>query len=299
MPVTNYFTIDGQMIGFKTVTGRKDFLTDSLGSVTAEVDQTGSTKTFEGRYKPYGGDLSSTGSRGNFGWVGSWGYRGTELSASSHYIRARHFSSLSCNWTSIDQFWPEEASYRYVDARATNVSDPSGMKPGLPFHDGRNYGCTSTPCCEYNTRYWLDQCKTTKNKFTCCASRVSRTICDSVEFFEKKCDCYPSPYLCVIAPALCDLERQLNKDNCRLGEAFDCQNSCMRWGHNVRRNPLWVRATFICKIFGESSTECCEASFRAEQKEYETCAETCLVGLAILPYFWRIRFGLDVLGCCK
>ena len=75
MPVTNYYTVDGQMIGYKDAGGRKDFLTDALGSVTAEVDQTGATKTFDGRYKPYGGDLSSSGTRGSYGWVGTWGYR--------------------------------------------------------------------------------------------------------------------------------------------------------------------------------------------------------------------------------
>ena len=53
-----YYTVDGQMIGYKDAAGRKDYLTDALGSVTAEVDQAGATKTFDGRYKPYGGDLT-------------------------------------------------------------------------------------------------------------------------------------------------------------------------------------------------------------------------------------------------
>ena len=64
MSVTNLYTIDGQMIGYKDAGGRKDFLTDNLGSVTAEIDQTGNTRSFEGRYKPYGETLSSTGARG-------------------------------------------------------------------------------------------------------------------------------------------------------------------------------------------------------------------------------------------
>ena len=122
-----YYTVDGQMIGYKDAGGRLDFLTDALGSVTAEVDQTGATKTFDGRYKPYGGDLSSTGTRGSYGWVGTWGYRGTGLSASSHYVRARHYSKTSGNWTTIDLLWPEQMPYGYANGRTTRTIDPSGL----------------------------------------------------------------------------------------------------------------------------------------------------------------------------
>ncbi len=127
MPVTNYYTVDGQMIGYKDAGGRKDFLTDALGSVTAEVDQTGATKTFDGRYKPYGGDLSSSGTRGSYGWVGTWGYRGPGLSAASHYVRARHYSKNSGNWNTTDQIWPIEHSYCYVNGRPNLLIDPDGL----------------------------------------------------------------------------------------------------------------------------------------------------------------------------
>ncbi len=129
MPVTNYYTIDGQMIGYKDASGRKDYLTDALGSVTAEVDQTGATKTFDGRYKPYGGDLSSNGTRGSYGWVGGWGYRGTGLSASSHYVRARHYSKSSGMWTTKDRIWPIESAFGYSDSNPVFRADPSGLKP--------------------------------------------------------------------------------------------------------------------------------------------------------------------------
>ncbi len=128
MPVTNYYTIDGQMVGYKDAGGRKDFLTDALGSVTAEIDQT-CAKTFDGRYKPYGGDLTTTGTRGKYGWIGSWGYRETGLSASSHYVRARHYSKTSGNWTTVDRLWPSEPTYSYVTNRIVSVADPSGLAP--------------------------------------------------------------------------------------------------------------------------------------------------------------------------
>ena len=127
-----YYTVDGQMIGYKDAAGRKDFLTDALGSVTAEVDQTGATKTFDGRYKPYGGDLSSTGTRGSYGWIGTWGYRKTGLSAPSHYVRARHYSQTSVNWTTIDPLWPNEIAYSYVRGAPTASSDYQGLQGALP-----------------------------------------------------------------------------------------------------------------------------------------------------------------------
>ena len=139
-----YYTVDGQMIGYKDAAGRKDFLTDALGSVTAEVDQTGATKTFDGRYKPYGGDLSSTGTRGSYGWVGTWGYRGTGLSASSHYVRARHYSKTSGNWLTEDRFWPSEMAYCYVDGRVTASIDPSGLLPSTII--GLLTGCAVYKC---------------------------------------------------------------------------------------------------------------------------------------------------------
>lgn len=122
-----YYTVDGQMIGYKNAGGRKDFLTDALGSVTAEVDQTGATKTFDGRYKPYGGDLSSTGTRGSYGWVGAWGYRGTGLSASSHYVRARHYSKASGAWCMVDPLWPNQSTYTYSSSMPTSRVDPTGL----------------------------------------------------------------------------------------------------------------------------------------------------------------------------
>jgi RHS repeat-associated protein len=136
MPVTNYDTIDGRMIGYHVGGVQKDFLTDALGSVTAEVDQTGNTKTFDGRYKPYGGDLSLTGTRGKYGWVGSWGYRETGLSASSQYVRARHFSQNSSPWTSVDSVWPNELPFAYVNGSPIMISDPTGSDPDLS-----NSGC--------------------------------------------------------------------------------------------------------------------------------------------------------------
>ena len=140
-----YYTIDGQIVGYKKSGARKDFLTDALGSVTAEVDQTGNTKTFDGRYQPYGGILSSAGSKGSFGWVGTWGYRETGLGGSSHYVRARHYSKTGGNWNTADKLWPIERPYLYVDNRqVTQYIDLTGMAPGTSIC-GESHDCSLDP----------------------------------------------------------------------------------------------------------------------------------------------------------
>jgi RHS repeat-associated protein len=120
-----YDTIDGRMIGYHASGVQKDFLTDALGSVTAEVDQA-CTKTFEGRYKPYGGNLSSPGSRGSFGWIGTWGYRETGLNSAGHYVRTRYYSKTSALWNSSDPEWPAERPYTYCNDRPSRAIDRSG-----------------------------------------------------------------------------------------------------------------------------------------------------------------------------
>ena len=136
-----YYTVDGQIVGYKKSGVRKDFLTDAFGSVTAEVDQTGNTKTFDGRYQPYGGTLSSSGSRGSFGWVGIWGYRDTSAFASNYYVRARHYSKTSGNWNTVDPIWPFQTSYQYGDGAPVSNIDPSGLDV-ISIGDA----CQPSPC---------------------------------------------------------------------------------------------------------------------------------------------------------
>jgi hypothetical protein len=85
LTTTEYFSVNGQIIGEKVGNSpRVDYLTDALGSVTATVDQTGHVIN-EYRYKPYGTQLSKTGSGPDpaFRWVGSLGYRQTGFDASA------------------------------------------------------------------------------------------------------------------------------------------------------------------------------------------------------------------------
>src|ERR1044072_2433939 len=104
MPVTNYYSVDGELIGEKPSGGsRVDYLTDALGSVTATLNQSAQVvNTY--RYKPYGSQLAKTGVGADpaFQWVGTQGYRPTGRKFSDTYVRARHYDSSTGRWTTKD-----------------------------------------------------------------------------------------------------------------------------------------------------------------------------------------------------
>ncbi|MCW5944135.1 MAG: hypothetical protein KIS66_18055 [Fimbriimonadaceae bacterium] len=128
MPVTNYRTVNGRMIGETTDGVRTDYLTDALGSVTATVDQSQNVlNTY--RYKPYGGLLAKTGSSPDpkFLWTGDTGSRTTGLAYSEQYNRARHYGSRQANWTSVDPLWPGESDYGYCKSNPLSKFDPNGL----------------------------------------------------------------------------------------------------------------------------------------------------------------------------
>src|SRR2546427_10334299 len=104
MAVTNYYTVNGQIIGQKTGTGaRVDYLTDALGSVIGTVNQSAAVvNTY--RYKPFGGLLAKTGAGADpaFQWVGQHGYRPTGKKWSDVYIRRRHYDTNPGRWIAGD-----------------------------------------------------------------------------------------------------------------------------------------------------------------------------------------------------
>ena len=143
MPMTErFYSVNGQMMGYESGGVKKDFLTDHLGSITAEIDQT-QTRTFDTRYSAYGRNNWSTGTGCGFGWVGSYGYRETGLFHMSHYVRARHYSYVTGGWSTVDPLWPGESAYGYVRGRTSRSVDPTGRnwrdcpKPN-PFEDAFN-----------------------------------------------------------------------------------------------------------------------------------------------------------------
>jgi len=128
MPMTErFYSVNGQMMGYESGGVKKDFLTDHLGSITAEIDQT-QTRTYDTRYSAYGRNNWSTGTGCGFGWVGSYGYRETGLFHMSHYVRARHYSYITGNWSTVDPLWPNESAFGYVRGLTNRSIDPSGEK---------------------------------------------------------------------------------------------------------------------------------------------------------------------------
>jgi RHS repeat-associated protein len=129
-----FYTMNSQMMAYDSGGVTKDFLTDHLGSITAEINQS-QTRTYDTRYSAYGRTNWSTGIGCGFGWVGSYGYRETGLFHMSHYVRARHYSYLTGAWSTVDQLWPDESAYEYVGGRSPKVSDRFGLQAGNPAGD--------------------------------------------------------------------------------------------------------------------------------------------------------------------
>ena len=136
MPVLNYYSLGGQIVGEKPSGGnRRDYLTDALGSVVGTVTSTGAVENTY-RYKPYGGLLARTGvaSDPSFLWVGSQGYRQTGKKYSDVYVRARHYSSDVGRWTTRDPIGYDDGwnQYGYVQGNPILLGDPSGKQAISP-----------------------------------------------------------------------------------------------------------------------------------------------------------------------
>ena len=51
----------------------------------------------------------------------------------SHYVRARHYSYVTGNWSTVDPLWPDESAYGYVGGKATFWDDQFGFGPGVTY----------------------------------------------------------------------------------------------------------------------------------------------------------------------
>lgn len=133
MGVTDYFTMNGALMGETGPNGTMYYHTDALGSVTMTTDQSSNVlNTY--RYKPYGTQLSKTGTAPDpkFTWVGSLGYRTTGLSHSEYYVRARHYGKGEGTWVTVPPLTENRGRpFAYVLGMATTIADPSGL-PAIP-----------------------------------------------------------------------------------------------------------------------------------------------------------------------
>ncbi|ARU41293.1 hypothetical protein CCB80_09160 [Armatimonadetes bacterium Uphvl-Ar1] len=132
MGVTNYFSVDGEVIAESGASGYLSYHRDNLGSVCATLDSSGAL-VHQYQYKPFGELWSATGAGAQdrrLQWCGSWGYSAIALTRKflSYYVRARHYAAILGNWTSVDPLWPSEMAYGYVENRVMTGVDYWGMK---------------------------------------------------------------------------------------------------------------------------------------------------------------------------
>ncbi len=127
---TNFITSHGMIWGEISDTGvTRSYGHDALGSVTETFVNGALENTY--RYTPYGSLLAKTGTAPDpsFLWNGGSGYRATGLVNSDFYVRRRHFSRNTAQWTTVDPVWPSEPPFNYAGSNTTTRVDPSGLWP--------------------------------------------------------------------------------------------------------------------------------------------------------------------------
>jgi RHS repeat-associated protein len=136
MPTTSYITANGMMLGEVTNGIMRNYGTDALGSVVQTYSNGALENTYA--YKPYGATLAKTGTAADpsFLWNGGSGYRAASPSATSYYVRRRHFSTAQSQWSTSDPAWPQQHAYGYSLGRPVVLRDPSGL-----FPQACNYNC--------------------------------------------------------------------------------------------------------------------------------------------------------------
>jgi len=125
MPVTNYLTVDGEILSEVRDTTTRDYVPDPLGSTLLLLD---TTQTITDRFDwwPYGELRSHTGSSATpFGYVGTMGYYADQVS-DRLYVRARYLRPQTGRWQTVDPLWPEQNAYEYAYAAPTTYVDDTG-----------------------------------------------------------------------------------------------------------------------------------------------------------------------------
>jgi len=172
MPVTNYYTVNGEIIGEQT-TGQEriDYLTDPLGNVTATIDQNAKVLN-RYTYKPFGEVLSKEGTAPDpkFLWVGAHGYRQTGKKYADVYIRKRTYDTSGGRWTSRDPLWPRQPAYNYGKSNPVVMIDVLGMLPMIADNRLAVICWTKKPISACQILNGLDE--EAKNKIRRCAVTV-------------------------------------------------------------------------------------------------------------------------------
>jgi len=118
MPVTNYYTVDGEIVGESTGSTVINYATDALGSVTGTLVGGQLQNTYV--YKPYGSLLAQTytGSAPTLKWVGNLGYRPTSRALTDYDAEQRYVATSTGRWASAaPTLWPSDSAYTFASCR--------------------------------------------------------------------------------------------------------------------------------------------------------------------------------------
>lgn len=292
MAVTNYYTMDGEIVGEKTGAGaRVDYLTDALGSVVGTVNQSAQVvNTY--RYKPFGGLLAKTGVGNDpaFQWVGNQGYRNTGKKWSDVYVRARHDDTVTGRWTTADRLWPTEPAYIYCNDQPITVVDRSGLRVvkddqiGIGGIRGADCGLWIGGPCDYARSHNYGD-PSVAGTVVCCNGKA-----------------YPCALGTGSGNAKCVTECVLEHEHIHLDQV-----NCPPCGFSIAQFKIpWLPAYFECDAYRASATcllrrrnDCCanlvlnKAECEAEYKKAmcAVCWELrCLEKSGFCPIdFWRFR----------
>ena len=129
MSVVTYTTFNGMIVGENRAGALHDYMSDSLGSTYALIDDT-QTMTDTFTYWPYGEIMAQTGTTDTpFTFCGPRGYYYDSISA-LNYVRARYFTSALGKWMTVDPRWPHYTNaYGYCLNNPLIFADPSGRYP--------------------------------------------------------------------------------------------------------------------------------------------------------------------------
>lgn len=149
-----FYSANGQIFAQRDESGRKNYVTDGLGSVTGA--STNGSISGAARYSPLGRTIAGA-SGTSLGWIGAQGYVPTARANASHFIGRRHYDSRLGRWTSLDPMWPIMPGYGYASNNPMTKTDPSGLlavrfefNAFIPrrlfvlFHGGRHWIPTGT-----------------------------------------------------------------------------------------------------------------------------------------------------------
>src|SRR5665213_1217668 len=132
MPTTNYYSVNGNLLGEATNGIETSYIPDALGSTTQTITSAGFQNQYV--YSPYGRPVSKTGTAPDprFMWNGRTQSRTTGCAYAEQFNQLRHYSSSAKQWTSSDPLWlrnPDIDPYSYADCRPISATDPFGLSP--------------------------------------------------------------------------------------------------------------------------------------------------------------------------